>query len=131
MTHQWGRDGGLRTHFSPVDLPFKINYRETATESESRILEQTLQQWCNLQDWDKRIFRMFRNTIKYGDQFFIRDPETKKYSSLDPVRSKEIMKNHFDIVRIRDLKNRIWTSSFRKYDPLRNEELWCNNINDI
>ena len=60
-----------------------------------------------------------------------RDPETKKYSSLDPSRSKEIMKNHFDIVRIRDLRNRIWTSSFRKYDPLRNEELWCNNINDI
>ena len=40
-------------------------------ESEIKILEQTLQQWCNLQDWDKRIFRMFRNTIKYGDQFFM------------------------------------------------------------
>ena len=26
----------------------------------------------------KRIFKMFRNTIKYGDQVFIRDPETFK-----------------------------------------------------
>tara|TARA_B100000963_G_scaffold200260_1_gene174422 strand:- start:15277 stop:16959 length:1683 start_codon:yes stop_codon:yes gene_type:complete len=66
-------------------LPFKINYRENATESESKILEQTLQQWCNLQDWDKRIFRMFRNTIKYGDQFFIRDPETWELYYVNPV----------------------------------------------
>jgi hypothetical protein len=57
-------------------LPFKIEYKEQSTESEVKILEQTLQQWCNLQEWDQRIFRMFRNAVKYGDQFFIRDPET-------------------------------------------------------
>tara|TARA_Y100001937_G_C7126616_1_gene335230 strand:+ start:1384 stop:3060 length:1677 start_codon:yes stop_codon:yes gene_type:complete len=66
-------------------LPFKINYKEKATESETKILEQTLQQWCALQDWDKRIFRMFRNTIKYGDQFFIRDPETWELYYVNPV----------------------------------------------
>ena len=66
-------------------LPFKIDYKDTATESEVKILEQTLQQWCNLQDWDKRIFRMFRNTIKYGDQFFIRDPETWELYYVNPV----------------------------------------------
>jgi len=66
-------------------LPFKIEYKEQATESEAKILEQTLQQWCNLQDWDKRIFRMFRNTIKYGDQFFIRDPETWELYYVNPV----------------------------------------------
>jgi hypothetical protein len=57
-------------------LPFEVNYIDEVTESETKILEQTLRQWCNLQDWDKRIFRTFRNIIKYGDQFFIRDPET-------------------------------------------------------
>ena len=66
-------------------LPFKIEYKESATESESKILEQTLRQWCNLQDWDRRIFRMFRNTIKYGDQFFIRDPETWELYYVNPV----------------------------------------------
>jgi len=66
-------------------LPFRIEYRDDATESESKILEQTLQQWCNLQDWDKRIFRMFRNSIKYGDQFFIRDPETWELYYVNPV----------------------------------------------
>lgn len=71
-------------------VPFKIEYKENATESESKILEQTLQQWCNLQDWDKRIFRMFRNTIKYGDQFFIRDPETWELYYVNPV---DVMKS--------------------------------------
>ena len=66
-------------------VPFKIEYKEQATESESKILEQTLQQWCALQDWDKRIFRMFRNTIKYGDQFFIRDPETWDLYYVNPM----------------------------------------------
>jgi len=66
-------------------VPFRIEFKEEATESESKILEQTLQQWCNLQDWDKRIFRMFRNSIKYGDQFFIRDPETWELYYVNPV----------------------------------------------
>tara|TARA_B110000046_G_scaffold143904_1_gene150964 strand:+ start:100 stop:1782 length:1683 start_codon:yes stop_codon:yes gene_type:complete len=66
-------------------VPFKINYKETATESEVKILEQTLRQWCSLQDWDRRIFRMFRNSVKYGDQFFIRDPETWELYYVNPV----------------------------------------------
>ena len=66
-------------------LPFQIDYVDQATESETKILEQTLQQWCNLQDWDKRVFRMFRNSIKYGDQFFIRDPETWELLYVNPA----------------------------------------------
>ena len=52
-----------------TELPFKFKWREDATESETKILEQTLRQWCNLQEWDQRLFRTFRNAIKYGDQF--------------------------------------------------------------
>ena len=66
-------------------LPFAISYKEDATESEAKILEQTLQQWCSLNDWGQRAFRMFRNAVKYGDQFFIRDPETWKLYYVNPV----------------------------------------------
>ena len=41
------------------------------------------------------------------------------------------MKKHFDIVRIHDLPKHIWTSSYRKYDPLYNEEGWCHHIDLI
>ena len=68
-----------------TELPFSIKYNDDVTESETKILEQTLRQWCNLQEWDKRIFKTFRNAIKYGDQFFIRDPETWTLYYVNPV----------------------------------------------
>ncbi|HSG52844.1 MAG TPA: portal protein, partial [Rheinheimera sp.] len=57
-------------------LPFDVNYEEDPSETESKIINKTLRQWCKLNDLYKRAFRIFRNTCKYGDQIFIRDPET-------------------------------------------------------
>jgi hypothetical protein len=37
-----------------------------------------LQQWVSLNELNKRIFKIVRNVLKYGDQVFIRDPETFK-----------------------------------------------------
>lgn len=68
-----------------TNLPFRFHFKEDATESEIKILEQTLNQWCNLNDWDRKIFKTFRNIIKYGDQFFIRDPETWELYYVNPV----------------------------------------------
>jgi hypothetical protein len=68
-----------------AELPFEAKFNDDVTESETAIIEQALRQWCKLQDWDKRIFRTFRNAIKYGDQFFIRDPETWKLYYVNPV----------------------------------------------
>ena len=64
--------------------PFKISFKDDPTESEAKILKQALKQWCNLNDWDRRIFRTFRNVIKYGDQPFIRDPETWELLFVQP-----------------------------------------------
>lgn len=55
---------------------FTINYRETPTDNEIKILKEQLQKWYTLNKLDARIFKMVRNTLKYGDQVFIRDPET-------------------------------------------------------
>ena len=59
------------------------------------------------------------------------NPLEKKYEKPNPLKSKELMKKHFDIIRIRDLPNHIWTSSYRKYDALYSEEDWCHDINKI
>lgn len=65
-------------------LPFKIHFKDDATEAEVNALETALKQWCNINDFERRIFNIFRSTIKYGDQFFIRDPETYKMIWLNP-----------------------------------------------
>ena len=65
-------------------LPFEINYKTTPTDSEITALETTLRQWVNINNLERRIFTMFRSCIKYGDQFFIRDPETYKLIFVQP-----------------------------------------------
>ena len=66
-------------------LPFEINYKSEATESEINALSTALSQWCNINDLERRMFGVFRASIKYGDQFFIRDPETYKLIWVDPA----------------------------------------------
>ena len=58
---------------------FEVYYHEDATESEIKILKEALINWWKLNDFETRIFKMVRSTFKYGDQVFIRDPETLKW----------------------------------------------------
>ena len=55
---------------------FDLHFHEKPTDNEVKIIKEQLQQWVNLNELNKRIFKIVRNTIKYGDQVFIRDPET-------------------------------------------------------
>jgi hypothetical protein len=73
--------------------PFIMDFKETATNSETTILAKYLQQWCKLQNFETRMFRILRNTFKYGDSFFIRDPETKKLFHVDPAKITRIIVN--------------------------------------
>jgi hypothetical protein len=57
---------------------FDIHFHEKPTDNEVKIIKEQLQQWVTLNELNKRIFKIVRNTIKYGDQVFIRDPETFK-----------------------------------------------------
>lgn len=58
--------------------PFKFFWKEKPTDNEVKIIREQLTQWVSLNELNKRMFKIFRNTIKYGDQVFIRDPETFK-----------------------------------------------------
>ena len=57
---------------------FNIHFHESPTDNEVKIIKEQLQQWVNLNELNERIFKIVRNTLKYGDQVFIRDPETFK-----------------------------------------------------
>jgi hypothetical protein len=76
--------------------PFSVSWRHRATNSEVRILAEYMQQWTKLQLFDTRIFRIMRNVFKYGDAFFIRDPETQKWSYIDPSKIVKIIVNESD-----------------------------------
>ena len=72
---------------------FKIDFKQRATNSEVTIISQYLQQWSKIQNFETRMFRLFRNAFKYGDQFFVRDPETQKWFHVDPGNVTKIIVN--------------------------------------
>ena len=72
---------------------FKFNFFKDATNSEITILGQYLKQWCKLEKFETRMFRIFRNVFKYGDAIFIRDPETSKWFHVDPAKLTRIIVN--------------------------------------
>lgn len=76
--------------------PFTVRWNSKGTNSEIRILGEYLQQWNKLQQFDTKIFRIVRNVFKYGDAFFIRDPETQKWSWVDPSKIVKIIVNESD-----------------------------------
>jgi hypothetical protein len=75
------------------DEPFTITYKDSMSETEIKLLKSMLAQWCNLNKWHQRLWRAFRNTIKYGDQIYIRDPETFKLIWVDPTKVEKIIVN--------------------------------------
>ena len=75
------------------DTPFNLNYKDDPTPHEVELLKTQLQQWCKLNDFDKRAFKVFRNVVKYGDQVFVRDPETFKLFWVDMTKVIKVIVN--------------------------------------
>mgnify|MGYP002654617748 CR=1 FL=1 len=73
--------------------PFTLKFKGRPTNSEIKILKEYLQQWTKLQQLNNRMFRIARNLFKYGDGFFIRDPETQKWFYVDPSKVVKIIVN--------------------------------------
>ena len=72
---------------------FDIKFHDTPTDNEVKIIKEQLQQWVKLNELNERIFKIVRNTIKYGDQVFIRDPETFKIMWTDMVKVTKVIVN--------------------------------------
>jgi hypothetical protein len=77
-------------------LPLVIKFNDEPTPSEIQILEKSLGQWCKLNKINKRLWGMFRAVLVYGDQFFLRDPETYKLYWVDPGKVEKVIVNESD-----------------------------------
>lgn len=73
--------------------PFQTFFRGQPTSTEVKLIKESLQKWTKQQQFETRIFRIVRNAFKYGDVFFIRDPETKKWLFVDAAKVSKIIVN--------------------------------------
>ena len=76
--------------------PFALDFKEGATQTEVKVLGKYLQQWTRLNKFKNRMFKVVRNAFKYGDSFFIRDPETQQWVYIDPAKVDKIIVNESD-----------------------------------
>ncbi len=72
---------------------FTLDFKEQPTENEVKIIKEQLQQWISLNQMNRRIFKIFRSVIKYGDQVFVRDPETFKLYWVEMSKVVKIIVN--------------------------------------
>ena len=75
------------------NTPFEVEFTDQPTDNEVDIIRKQLQQWCKLNQLDNRVFKLFRNVLKYGDQVFIRDPETFEMMWVDMTKVKRVIVN--------------------------------------
>ena len=73
--------------------PFTVKYKHQSTGAETSIIKSYLQQWCDNNNFERRIFKIIRNVFKYGDCFFVRDPETFKWLHVDSSKVDKIIVN--------------------------------------
>ena len=76
--------------------PFRVFFKEQATPTEIKIIRKFMQQWSKLNKFQTRIFKIVRNSFKYGDTFFVRDPETQSWMYIDPNKVDRIIVNESD-----------------------------------
>jgi hypothetical protein len=72
---------------------FEIVYNGSQSDTEVEILKTCLHQWNKINEFNRRFWRIFRSTLKYGDQFFIRDPETLKWYWVEQAMVEKILVN--------------------------------------
>jgi hypothetical protein len=115
-------------------LPLVIKFNDEPTPSETQILEKSLGQWCRLNKINRRLWRMFRSVLVYGDQFFLRDPESFKLYWIDPAKVEKVIVNESDGKKIEsyfikdidlNMKSLVGTNQLNK---MSNEAFGSNSI---
>ena len=104
------------------ETPFNLVFKDEVTSHEVKLLKNALQQWTKANKFQKRVFRIFRNALKYGDCFFVRDPETMKWLYIDPAKVDRIVVNESEGKRpeqyvIRDINPNLQRLSATQITP--------------
>jgi hypothetical protein len=95
----------LATHMTPkgeeTDMAFRLKFKiRDVNGEETYTLEDTLQSWYDLNNFETRIFRNVRSVLKYGDWFYYRDPETFELYDIHPslVHAAIVDEQKFEIL---------------------------------
>lgn len=85
----------------PVELVIDKDKENNVPSSTVMTLRTALRYWCQLHDWDNRLFKVARVTAKYGDCFFVRNKrETAKWKYVHPKNVVAAIVDEHDMTRV-------------------------------
>ena len=76
--------GNATNDLMPINLVINEMKVAEARSSDVVTLRSVLKYWCDIHDWDQRLFKICRVAVKYGDCFFIRNNSTSKWTFIPP-----------------------------------------------
>ena len=68
----------------PIQLVIKGEKQENIQSSVVQTIKAALRYWCDMHDWNTRLFKVARTTVKYGDCFFQRHGDTRRWEWIHP-----------------------------------------------
>lgn len=131
----------------PLVLNIVSEKQEHIPTSMVLTLKAALRYWSDIHDFQNRLFKIARVTVKYGDCFFIRHKETQKWEYIHPKNVVAAIVDEHDFTKIvgwqirRDTKvpnspyNSPSTGNFGSYstelvDTLTSDEVIVFSLND-
>lgn len=84
----------------PLELVMQSDKDPNISSSAVLTLKSALRYWIDLHDWNTRLFKVARVTIKYGDCFFIRHSDTKKWEYVHPKNVVAAIVDERDLTRV-------------------------------
>lgn len=85
---------------SPIVLNIVPEKQNNIPPAAVATLKTALRYWCDLHDWDNRLFRVARVTVKYGDCFFLRQKETQRWEYIHPKTVVAAIVDEEDMTKI-------------------------------
>jgi hypothetical protein len=84
----------------PLELVIENEKEQNIPSSIVMTLRASLRYWSDLHDWNIRLYKIARVTIKYGDCFFIRSKETAKWEYVNAKNVVAAIVDDRDMTRV-------------------------------
>lgn len=84
----------------PVELVIEDDKEENIPNSTMATLRTALRYWGTLHDWNTRLFKIARVTVKYGDCFFHRKSDTSKWEYIHPKNVVAAIVDERDMTKV-------------------------------
>ena len=84
----------------PIELDLTTDTENELPNNTVPTLRAALRHWCHIHDWENRLFKVARTTIKYGDCFFRKTDKFKRWIFIHPKQVTGAIVDAHDVTKI-------------------------------